>query len=250
MGQHAPMPATRYYKEKYGTAWAQYDPDAANALLDEMGLVKGPDGMRTFPDGSKLTYNLEHSGIRVGPAVPKITEMVVQYWREVGIDATTKEIQDSLLSERKTNSLVNVTVWHADRCTEMLFHIEPHWFIPTGNGGQAGPSPKWTAWYEAADRTAEGLVEPPDDVKNLISIFDKMTETVDDNERVKLAQDIFDYLAENPLEIGLVLECPAPLLFNKNLRNLPRPKAYIGWDSYGLSTYHPEAFFYEGGVRA
>ncbi len=250
MGQHAPMPATRYYKEEYGTAWAQYDVDAANALLDEMGLKKGSDGMRTFPDGSKLTYNLEHSGIRVGPAVPKITEMVVQYWREIGIDATTKEIQDSLLSERKTNSLVNVTVWHSDRCTEMLFHIEPHWFIPTGNGGQAGPSPKWTAWYEAADRTAEGLIEPPDDVKNLISIFDKMTETVDDNERVKLAQDIFDYLAENPLEIGLVLECPAPLLFNKNLRNLPRPKAYIGWDSYGLSTFHPEAFFYEGGVRA
>ena len=48
-------------------------------------------------------------------------------------------------------------------------------------------------------------------------------------------------------EIGLVLECPAPLLFNKNLRNLPKAKAYIGWDSYGLSTYHPEAFYYEGG---
>ena len=45
-----------------------------------------------------------------------------------------------------------------------------------------------------------------------------------------------------------MLECPAPLLFNKNLRNLPKAKAYIGWDSYGLSTYHPEAFYYEGGV--
>lgn len=250
MGAHSPMPATKYYKEEYGTAWAQYDVEAANAMLDEMGLKKGADGFRTRKDGTPLKYNLEHSGIRVGPAVPKVTEMIVQYWREVGIDATTKEIQDSLLVERKNNSLVNVTVWHADRCTEMLFHIEPQWFIPTGDPGQGGPSPKWVNWFQAADRNAEGLVEPPDDVKNLLSIFDQMTEVVDENKRVELAQQIFDFLAENPLEIGLVLECPAPLLFNKNLRNLPKPKAYIGWDSYGLSTYHPEAFFYEGGVRA
>jgi len=250
MGQHSPMPATKYYKEEYGTAWAQYDPEAANAMLDEMGLKKGPDGFRRRLDGSELKYNLEHSGIRVGPAVPKITEMIVAYWREVGIDATTKEIQDSLLVERKTNGQVHVTVWHADRCTEMLFHIEPCWFIPTSNGGQGGPAPKWEQWYNAVDRSDPSLVEPPDDIKNLLTIFDNIAAVADENERVKLCQDIFDYLAENPLEIGLVLECPAPLLFNKNLRNLPRPKAYIGWDAYGLSTFHHEAFFYEGGVRA
>ena len=44
-----------------------------------------------------------------------------------------------------------------------------------------------------------------------------------------------------------MLECPTPLILNKNLRNLPRPKSVVGWDTYGLSTYFPEAFFYEGG---
>ena len=250
MGAMCPMPSSKYYKEEYGTAWANYDVDAANALLDELGLVKGADGMRTRPDGSKLTYNLEHSGIRVGPAVPKVCEMIVGYWREVGIDATSKEIQDSLLVERKRNGQVQVTVWHADRCTDMLLHIEPQWFIPTSDGGQGGPSPKWGQWYLAADKAAEGLVEPPEDIKKLLSTFDQMTAVVSEDERVALGQEIFDYLKDNPLEIGLILECPAPLLFNKALRNLPKPKAYIGWDSYGLSTYHPEAFFYEGGVRA
>lgn len=250
VGQMAPMPTSKYYKEEYGTAWAQYDPDLANQLLDEMGLEKGADGMRTRPDGSKLTYQLEHSGIRVGPAVPKVTEMITTYWREVGIDATTKEVQDSLLSERKTNALVHCTVWHADRVTDMLFPIEPQWFIPTSGGGQGGCDAKWGQWYLAADRSAEGLVEPPDEIKNLLSTFDKMTEVVDENERVALGQQIFDYLVEKPLQIGLILECPAPLLFNKNMRNIPRPKAVIGWDTYGLSTFQPCAFFYEGGVRA
>ncbi len=251
MGAMCPMPASKYFKEEYGSAWANYDVDAANKLLDEMGLKKGADGMRSRPDGSKLTYNLEHSGIRVGPAVPKITEMLVGYWREVGIDATTKEIQDSLLVERKGQSLVNVTVWHADRCTDMLLHIEPDWFIPVGHQtARAVPRPSGLIGTWQLDRKAEGLIEPPDDIKQLLNTFDQMTAVVDENERVKFGQQIFDYLKDNPLEVGLVLECPAPLLFNKNLRNLPKAKAYIGWDSYGLSTFHPEAFYYEGGKRA
>ncbi|MBI4927084.1 MAG: hypothetical protein HY835_04915 [Anaerolineae bacterium] len=250
MGQMSPMPASKYYKEEYGTAWAQYDVELANKLLDEMGLVKGADGFRTRPDGTPLKYNIEHSGPRVGPAVAKVCEMIVAYWREVGIDATTKEIQDSLLVERKRNGQVHASVWHADRCTDMLLHIEPQWFIPTSDGSQGGCDAKWGQWYLAADKTAEGLVEPPEDIKKLLSTFDQMTSVVDENERVALGQQIFDFLAQNPLQIGLMLECPAPLLFNKNLRNLPPAKSYIGWDTYGLSTYHPCAMFYEGGVRA
>ena len=250
MGQMSPMPNSKYFKEEYATAFAQFDMEAANALLDEMGLKKGADGFRMRPDGSPLKYNIEHSGIRVGAAVPKVCEMIASYWREVGIDATTKEIQDSLLVERKRNGLIHATVWHADRCTDMLVHIEPQWFIPTSDGAQGGCDAKWGQWYLAPDKKVEGLVEPPEDVKQLLATFDEMTKVVDENERVKLGQQIFDALAKNPLQIGLIIECPAPLLFNKNMRNLPKPRAYIGWDSYGLSTYQPSAFYYEGGKRA
>lgn len=250
VGQMSPMPTSKYYKEEYGSAFAQYDKAAAEKLLDDMGLKKGSDGFRTRPDGSQLQYNIENAGIRVGPVVPKFCEMVVSYWREIGINASTKEIQESLYNERMQNGQVHVGVWHADRCTDMLLHIEPQWFIPTSNGSQGGCDAKWGQWYLAADKTAEGLVEPPADIKKLLDTFDQMTAVVDENERVRLGQEIFDFLAKNPLQIGSVLECPAPLCFNKSLRNLPKPKAYIGWDSYGLSTYHPEAFYFEGGVRA
>jgi hypothetical protein len=105
-------------------------------------------------------------------------------------------------------------------------------------------------WYKAANKDADGLVEPPDSIKALYEKHDRVAEVIDENERVAIAQEIFDWLAENPLAIGMVAESPAPLLFNKNMRNLPRPKVPVGWDSYGISTYHPEAFYYEGGQRA
>jgi peptide/nickel transport system substrate-binding protein len=251
MGAMSPMPISKYYKPAYGVAWAQYDPDLANQLLDEMGLDKrDSEGFRLRPDGQRLKYNIEHAGIRVGPATAQLTEMVTTYWREIGIEATTEELQEALYNERMTNSLVQCGVWHADRCTDMLLHIEPQWYIPTRDPGQGGACAAWCAWFLAADRTAEGLIEPPADIKHLYDLFDQMTAVVSEDERVRLGQEMFDYLAENPLAIGLLLECPAPLLFNKNMRNLPRPKVPIGWDSWGVKTYHPEAFFYEGGQRA
>ncbi len=251
VGQCSPMPNSKYYKEKYGTAWAQYDKALANKLLDEMGLdKKNAQGIRLRKDGQPLKFNIEHAGERVGPSTNKLTEMVVTFWREIGIDATTKQIQESLYNERMLAYQVHCGVWHQDRCTDMLLHIQPQWFIPTGDPGQGTACSAWAVWYTAADRKAPGIIEPPAEIQKLYALFDQMTAVVDENERVKLGQQIFDWLADNPLQIGVVLECPAPLLFNKNLRNLPRPKVPIGWDSYGLSTYHPEAFYYEGGKRA
>ncbi len=251
MGQQAPIPSSKYYKEEYGTAWAQFDPALANQLLDEMGLdQRDADGFRLRPDGERLTYMIEHCGARVGPAIAKICEMTSTYWREIGIDASAKEMQESLYNERMQNMLTHCGIWHADRCTDLLWHVQPQWYIPTGDPQQGGASAAWNNWFNAADRTAEDLIQPPDEIKELYGYFDMVTSVVDENERVEYGQKIFDYLAENPLEIGFLLEIPAPLLFNKNLRNLPKPQAVIGWDTYGLSTYHPEAFFYEGGVRA
>jgi peptide/nickel transport system substrate-binding protein len=250
MGQLAPMPNSKYYKEKYGTAWAQYDPDLANQLLDEMGLDKRDSaGYRLRPDGKRLTYNIEHAGIRVGASVHEFTEMVCTYWREIGIEATTKEIDESLYNQRMLADEIHVGVWHADKVTDMLMPFEMQGFLPVAEG-IGGPSAAWARWYNAVDKEAEGLVEPPEYMKQLMEWVDQMKEVVDEDERVAIGQKIFDYLAENPLSIGIVLESPCPLIINKNMRNLPRPKVPIGWDTYGINTYHPAAFFYEGGKRA
>ena len=250
MGQLAPVPSSKYFKEKYGTAWAQFDKALANQLLDGMGLdKKNAQGIRLKKDGKPLTYVIEQGGLRVGPLTPKVCEMVAAYWRDIGIDATSKEVDSTLLATRVTNGQVQCTVWHADRCTDLLLPLEMDWYIPI-KAGQGGASSKWAAWWASVDKTAAGLVEPPDQIKKYYDLFAQMTSTANEDDRVKYGQQIFDGLAETPLSIGLILECPAPLIYNKNMRNLPRPKAIMGWDSYGNSTYHPEAYFYDGGKRA
>jgi peptide/nickel transport system substrate-binding protein len=250
MGQLGPMPNSKYYKPAYGEAWADYDPDQANQLLDEMGLTdRDADGFRLRPDGERLTYNIEHAGERVGVATHEFTEMVVTFWRDIGIDASTKQEQESLYNERLVNGQVHVGVWHADRCTDLLLPLEMRWYLPI-QLNQGGPSQAWAQWYQAADRDDPELVEPPEEIQQLLEWHDQMNVVTSETERVEIGQQIFDYLAEYPLSIGSVLECPAPLLLNQAMRNLPRPRVPVGWDTYGISTYHPEAFFYEGGERA
>jgi peptide/nickel transport system substrate-binding protein len=250
MGQLGPLPSSKYYKESYGTAWAQFDKDKANQLLDEMGLdTKNAQGVRLRKDGQPLTYTIEQAGLRVGPLTPKVSELVAAYWRDVGIDATSKEVQENLYNDRLNSGQAQCGVWHADRCTDLLLPLEMRWFIPTDQG-QGGPSSIWAKWYGAVDKTAADLVEPPDQIKKYYDLFAQMTSTTDEDERVKFGQQIFDGLAETPLSIGLLLEVKAPLIYNKNMRNLPKPKATMGWDTYGNSTYHPEAYYYEGGQRA
>jgi len=250
MGQLAPLPSSKYYKENYGTAWAEFDTAKSNQLLDEMGLDKKNDqGIRLRSDGQPLTYVIEQAGLRVGPLTPQVCELVAAYWRDIGIDATSKEVTTNLLDERLNNGQVHCTVWHADRCSDLLLPLEMRWYIPTDQG-QGGASSVWARWHNAVDKTAEGLVEPPEQIKKYYDLFAQMTSTADEDERVKFGQEIFDGLAETPLGIGLILEVPAPLIFNKNMRNLPKSKSVVGWDTYGNSTYHPEAYFYEGGTRA
>ena len=47
---------------KGDASYIQYDPDAANQILDDAGYVMGDDGVRTSPDGQKLEFTFKVPG--------------------------------------------------------------------------------------------------------------------------------------------------------------------------------------------
>jgi peptide/nickel transport system substrate-binding protein len=212
-----------------------------------MGLgQRDGEGFRLRPDGERLTYRITHAGARVGVTTHEFAEMVVSFWRDVGIDASAEEVEESLYDERMANGEVDCGLWHADRCTDLLMPVEPQWFIPT----DYPLSQQWTEWYSASEDEKDQYEAPPEDVQQLLAWYDEFRITLSETARIEIFQRILDWLAENPLLIGTVVESPAPVLFNRNMRNLPRPNAPIGWDTYGVGAHRPEAFFYVGGERA
>ena len=56
------LPQSPLFREAYRDRWARYDRKQASALLDELGLKKGRDGIRRLPDGRPLEIIVETAG--------------------------------------------------------------------------------------------------------------------------------------------------------------------------------------------
>ena len=76
-----------YYQDEWGNAWAGYDPDQANALLDEVGMTdRARDGFRRAPGGEDLQVLIEYSESTPVPAM----ELIKEYWEAVGVKVLLK----------------------------------------------------------------------------------------------------------------------------------------------------------------
>ncbi len=75
------VPESPLYDASLETLNAEYDAAKANALLDEIGLVKGSRRLRTFADGSPLAFEIETNETN-GPRFDTL-ELVAEKWRAV-----------------------------------------------------------------------------------------------------------------------------------------------------------------------
>ena len=74
----------------------EYDPDKANAMLDEIGLAaRDRDGNRLDPDGNALQFILYHPSWP--PENPELGDLIRGYWAEVGINLAVKAMDASRL---------------------------------------------------------------------------------------------------------------------------------------------------------
>ncbi|MYE80311.1 MAG: hypothetical protein F4X36_00375, partial [Gammaproteobacteria bacterium] len=107
-------PSSRWYEPRFAEAHARYDPDYSRQLLDELGLedVDG-DGLREYPDGSRLTITFEFLDFETPKSITM--ELVRDYWREVGIDLRLKSVERRLQAERAQANKMQMTLWHADK---------------------------------------------------------------------------------------------------------------------------------------
>jgi peptide/nickel transport system substrate-binding protein len=71
-------------EEGFGLLHTQYDPDAANAVLDGLGLTeRNADGIRLGPDGNPISLVFAIAD----PAEPfETVELIADYWRALGLE--------------------------------------------------------------------------------------------------------------------------------------------------------------------
>lgn len=232
------VPSSSYFEPHFATAFAEFDPIAAGSLLDEMNIkdIDG-DGRRDKPDGSPLEITLEYS---IGETPKQITvELVTMHWREVGIHVNSRQISGSLKSIRSRAGVMDMSLWHADRNADILFPIEPFWYVPMHIGQEITHWAEWSRWYRSEGTRG---MEPPDNVKQLIDWWEILRRTADINERIAAGKQILQSQAENIWAIGIIGLGPHPVIVHNRLKNVPR-NGYWGWDSRWSWPYYPETWY-------
>ncbi len=234
------MPTSMFFEPEFATAWAEYDPGEALRLLDEIGLVDSDDdGVRERPDGEPLSITLEWHDIETPKGITM--ELVASYWRQVGIDLHLKLVDSGLQSSRARANLMQMTIWHADRTTDILFPTEPFWFVPMHKGWEECHWGPWADWYLSSGERGE---VPPRKILNLLEWWQEMTTSTDAARRVELGKRILASQAENLWTIGTLGLAPQPVVVSNDLHNVPE-RGYWGWDDRMTLPYHPETWFLE-----
>ncbi|MDT8391037.1 MAG: ABC transporter substrate-binding protein [Lentisphaeria bacterium] len=232
------IPSSRFYEPEFATAHIQYDPERARRLLDAIGMrdVDG-DGIRERPDGKPLDVTLEWVDIEVPRGVTM--ELVCSHWLDVGIDIKLKEINRGLQSARARSNAMQMTIWHADRSTDILFPLLPSWYVPMYISWDEARWTPWSRWYLSHGEQGE---EPIPEARDLQIWWDEMRGSVDPARRVELGKRILRSQAENLWSIGTIGLAPQPVVVSNRLHNVP-DRGYWGWDSLWVLPYHPATWF-------
>jgi peptide/nickel transport system substrate-binding protein len=217
------LPSCTYFKEKWATSYAEYDPKKANQLLDSIGLDWDKEHKyRLRPDGKTLeiTLQIPTGGTGLSAFYP-VCELVKKHWETVGVKVNLTTIDRTLYTQRALAGMLDVGMWNADRVSEGRAYL-PGWtkWDITQEGKQAfGWAVDWGLWYETGGKKGE---EPSPEVKAFFSAMDQWHLAVTDKKYLEYAQKVWDLQAENLFLIGTVGRCKVPIVVKDYIRNVPK----------------------------
>ena len=212
-------PAPDFVPESIKMHMTQYDPDGANALLDEVGLkdVDG-DGFRELPNGDALAINIDYATQGIGGVE---VELVARYFNEVGVKTTFKEVTPDEYRGSQAANQLDVHVWDKGQPLAIVAGNPETFKPPFGNYFNHTQGLDWAAYI---DSNGDEGTKPPQWVYDLSDGIDKFQSyalgTAESNE---WGEKIATMLTEQSLLIGTV-KAPFPTYHRNALKNFTQFK--------------------------
>ena len=235
--QFTVIPPSVHYKPEYAAAYAEFDLDKANALLDEMGLEWNADKTRRLLPESKrdmvIAWDLVETETPKGP----ITELITEYWKAIGVEIQWKSVTRTLLTQKVLANEEMMSLWHGDTTADTLLMVSPKFFAP-GTYDENCWGVLWAQWYTSLGESGE---EPPQIIKDLFEWHDQynLTYSPEYPEKVLTSQ------SEHIWTIGSVGNAPHPLFVRNNMRNVSETGGYFTWDTLWTYPEYPEQWYFQ-----
>ena len=257
-------PQNEQYRE-WRDSYVAYDPEKAKALLDEIGLPVGPDGMRTFPDGSPLEILLILNSTAAREDIAQ-NEQMVRDWEQIGIKATISPVPPQGRDARKgAGEEMSDAGWGIGDGPNHL--VYPQWLVPL-------EPTRWASLhgrgYEVRGTAAEQQqldldpwertpprITPNDEafdplIGQLWEIYDRSKVEPDALKRHQLVWDMIKiHVQYGPFVQGSVANFERVFIVKNGLMNVPRKEdlALGGftdpWIHPTPAVYDPETWYWD-----
>ncbi len=225
------------YRKQYQSLWTQFDPKAANRLLDEIGLKRGPDGIRRLSDGRPLEIIVETAGETTEQT--DILELIRETWKEAGIKLFSKPSQRDVLRNRVFSGEAMMSVWFGIDNALPTANTSPDELTPVNQIQLQWP--KFGQFYETAGKSGEAPDFP--EAIELMKLRDAWrTETREGRE--KIWHRILMIHAEQQFSIGVVNGVQQPVVVSNALKNIPEKGLYNWEPGAFFGIYRPDTFWF------
>lgn len=228
-----------FAKPEWFTTDIEYDPDQANAILDEIGLKKGADGFRTRLDGKPLVIHLIYA-IQWGD--PALHELAKEYWEAVGVKVELKEVSTEAYRAMAASNDHDLQVTNSGTETEAPLYSNPFRLFPPFGDAALEPLSglPWKEWHDT--NGAQG-VEPPDDIKPLWDMVDKWKSSLPGTpDYINLGQQMVEVQLKHFFLIGTITSPPVVTIVSRSLGNVPQYKINA-FEYYRTYPYRTDQWF-------
>lgn len=226
------------YKPQYAQAYAEYDPDKANALLDEIGLKRGADGVRLLPDGRRAELIIEMSG---GTEETDVTQLVTEYWGALGIKVFSRAMQLDNMRRRFLSGETMMSVWAGLNVGLATPDMPPEELAPVSS--VQGIWPQWGQYLETNGMAGEKIDLP--EVSRLAELFQNWRVSSTTEERTTIWHEMLTIFTEQVYTIGTVNGVLQPVVVRNTLKNVPEEGIYAFSPVSFFGVYMPDTFWFD-----
>lgn len=217
----------------------RHDIAGAKALLDEMGMVDlDGDGYRETPSGLPLQWQFWNSGTETNTYWVPMAELLIEYWREIGLNVSIYTTANSLLATSAAANEVPMQFAYNDAPTT--------WWI--NNWNLEGWAPLWSKWVTAGGLSGVELdpaqyLEPPQEVKDFLLLAESLL-TVDAATAVnEVYPAVRQAMADMKYLITPIQSMDVCVVINSDIGNVPTGGIAIGW-GFMFEQFYYKSFQY------
>ncbi len=218
------LEASPLHEELFRSMWSQFDLDAANELLDDIGLVeRRGDGIRLLSDGRPLRLVIETAGER--EEVENALQIITDTWREIGVEMIMRPLDRDILRMHVYSGVAMASVWFGWDNGIPTSQTSPSYLAPTEQEFFAWP--KWGQYHQTSGQAGERPDLP--DAVELIKLAKEWETSTSEQQREEIWNKMLYIHAEQVYGIGIVAETPQPVVVSSRLRNVP-DNALWSWE--------------------